>query len=52
MTRGDLYTAPSGAVGRFVGEHNGLLWVAYPGDDFAAACARFDLWASMTRSER
>ena len=49
MTRGDLYTAPSGAVGRFVGEHNGLLWVAYPGDDFAVMCAAFDRWSRWSK---
>ena len=59
MTHGDLYTAASGAVGRFVGELRGwcpdmgtVLVVAYDGDDFTAACAAFDLWMSMTRSGR
>jgi hypothetical protein len=57
MNRGDLYTAPSGAVGRYVGERAGwspdmgaVIVVAYEGDDFASMCAAFDRWAE--RSER
>lgn len=56
MNRGDLYTAPSGAVGRYVGERAGwspdmgaVIVVAYEGDNFAAMCAAFDRWERSDR---
>jgi len=41
--RGDMVTTPAGAVGRYIGTTSrGLIWTAWPGDDFARMCAAFD----------
>ncbi len=43
MSRGDTFTAPGGARGRYVGTTaGGILWIAYEAGTFATMCAAFD----------
>jgi len=42
MKRGDRVTAPGGVEGQYVGVLNGIIWIAWAGEDFETVCAAFD----------
>ena len=42
MQRGSSVTAPGNVTGRYVGQRNGVVWVAWQPGDFAPMCAALD----------